>query len=316
MISNWNDMDKASGLSALAYSDMPDSAAILTRCCIMANLDGRFFGTALRAYALLHAGRSLPASHDERQSMLGITRGLYMRHRHAYDQALAIARELAQHLTPVQTHTPGQMNSPTDKPDEIPQSHASKGVAPIAGVAPLFTRVGFIKPENLSIKPAVEKEAPQTVDVSELWPLFDDARKREGVPLVGSLDRAGNVRFRAIKARVVRICQGQRPKVAAFIGRIIAHARARGYGGQLARLIARWNELERLAKADLGIGARQGARGARRASCETGGVHLSHVARPLPAAPPPSTTPSATARGLLAGLLSIAKTAPRRLAPT
>jgi hypothetical protein len=138
-------MDKASGLSALAYSDMPDSAAILTRCCIMANLDGRFFGTALRAYALLHAGRSLPASHDERQSMLGITRGLYMRHRHAYDQALAIARELAQHLTPVQTHTPGQMNSSTDKPDEIPQSHASQDVAPdktTCSEKPVYARVG------------------------------------------------------------------------------------------------------------------------------------------------------------------------------
>jgi hypothetical protein len=298
MIANWNDMDKATGLPTLPNSDMPDSAALLTRRCIMTHLDGRFFGTALRAYTLLRAGLALPASHDERQNMLGITRGLYARHRRAYDQALAIARELAQHLPPVQTNSPVQMNTPGNDPDEKPQSHASKGVAPNESVPPLFTRVGFIKPENLSIKPAVEKETPQTVDVGELWPLFDDARKREGVPLVGSLDRAGNVRFRAIKARVVRICQGQRPKVAAFIGRIIAHARARGYGGQLARLIARWNELERLAKADLGIGVRQGARGARRASCETGGVHRSHVA-PVP---PAGASSPMTCKKLAAGL--------------
>jgi hypothetical protein len=87
--------------------------------------------------------------------------------------------------------------------------------------------------------------------------------------------------------------------VAAFIRRIMAHARARGYGGQLSRVIGRWNELEGLAKADLGIGGRQGARGARRAAIAAGGAHMSHVAAAAPAAPMP---PPSAREKLAAGL--------------
>lgn len=140
MIANCNDIDKTTSLSALPDSDIPDSAAMLTRRCIMSHLDGRFFGTALRAYTLLRAGLALPASHDERQTMLGITRGLYVRHRRAYEQALEIAHELAQHLPPVQTDSPVQMDSPAGKPDETQQSHASKGFPANPAVPPLYTR--------------------------------------------------------------------------------------------------------------------------------------------------------------------------------
>ena len=294
MIAKRYEMNNAATLSQLAFS--------------LAAFDPYCWGIALRVLVDLTQERPPATTPEERIERYGATRYMALTHAAEHDEVTAIVMEIF-------SSPPSDKNFPP--PPDTPQKHASKGFPASPVIPPLYTRVGFIKPENLSIKPAVEKETPQTVDVSQLWPLFDDARKREGVPLVGSLDRAGNVRFRAIKARVVRICQGQRPKVAAFIGRIIAHARARGYGGQLARLIARWNELERLAKADLGIGGRQGARGVRRASCESGGVHLSHVAPVLQStAPPVTTTPSETARGLLAGLLSIAKTAPRRLAST
>jgi hypothetical protein len=272
-------MNNAAALSQLAFS--------------LAAFNPYSWGIALHVLTDLAAGRPPASTPEERMERYGASRYMAMTYAAEHDEVTAIVAE-------------NFSSSPPDKnfppPPKGPQTRDSKGFPANPGVPPLYTRVGFIKPENLSLKPAVETETPQTVDVSELWPLFDDARKREGVPLVGSLDRAGNVRFRAIKARVVSICQGQRPKVAAFIGRVLAHARARGYGGQLARLIARWNELERLAKADLGIGGTRGARGARRASCETGGVHQSHVPAALPAAPPPSTT---TREKLRAGLTDL-----------
>jgi hypothetical protein len=108
------------------------------------------------------------------------------------------------------------------------------------------------------------------------------SRKRHGIKLDCQLDRAGNVTLKAVKARVITFCQGSRSKVAGFWDRLMAYAKAYRLP-DIRAVLTRWNDLEPLVKADLGIGGRQGWRGAQRPAGVVTRVdfHASHVAQPV-----------------------------------